>query len=123
MSKKIKVKEIAFGRSGDKGDVSNDYVIPYRESDYELLLEKLTVSKVEEAYDELVKGEIKRYEVPGIKAINYVMHEALGGGGTQSLNIDSMGKSRAGVLVDIEIEVPDEYSPPKTIDGKKEWIR
>lgn len=121
--KEVPVKEIAFGRTGDKGDTSNDYVIPYRERDYDLLLDRLTIDRVKEAYDGLVEGEITRYEFPGVKAINFVMEGALDGGGTQSLNIDGMGKSRAAILVNLEIEVPDDYEPPKTIDGEKEWIR
>lgn len=121
--KEIPIKEIAFGRTGDKGDTSNDYVIPYRERDYDLLLEQLTVDRVAATYDGLVQGDVTRYEFPGVKAINFVMEGALGGGGTQSLNIDGMGKSRAAILVNMTVEVPDDYEPPETVDGDKEWHR
>lgn len=120
---KIKVKELAYGRSGDKGDISNVGVIPYQESDYDLLLDILTVSKVRTIYDSVVDGDIERYEYPGMKALNFVMYRALHGGVSRSLALDSHGKSRHALLLHSEITVPDDYEPPATIDGEKEWIR
>lgn len=111
----IKVKEIAFSRSGDKGDISNVHVVPYRTDDYELLMEALTVDRVAEAYDGLVDGPIERYPFDGISAINFVMHEALDGGVIgRSLNMDIHGKSRGNIMMDIDIEVPDDFELPET---------
>lgn len=103
--KKIKLREIALCRAGDKGDISNVSVIPYDEKNYDLVREHVTVEKVREAYGELVKGDIKKYELPGIKALNFVMYEALGGGVSRSLCIDLHGKSRGSIMGQIEIEV------------------
>jgi len=105
--KKVKVRDIAFGRSGDKGDISNVLIIPSDEKNYDLLLRELTVERVKEAYKGMVKGEIKRYEVPGVKAINFVMYKALDGGVSKSLCIDVHGKSRCAILQDMDIEVPE----------------
>ena len=113
--KSIKVKEIAFSRSGDKGDISNIHVVPYRRADYDLLLEELTVDVVADAYDGLVHGPIERYEFEGISAVNFVMHEALAGGVIgRSLNIDIHGKSRGNIMMDIDIDVPDDFDLPET---------
>lgn len=121
--KQVKVKEIAFCQSGDKGDISNVFVIPYRDSDYELLLDNLTEDKVSDIYAELVDGDVHRYELNGIKAINFVMCESLGGGVSSSINIDIHGKNRGSLLLDAELQLPNEYVPPPTIDGQKKWSR
>lgn len=111
----IKVREIAFSRSGDKGDVSNVHVVPFREADYDLLLEELTVDRVAEAYEGLVDGPIERYEFEGISAINFVMYGALDGGVIgRSLNMDIHGKSRGNIMVDIDVEVPIDFQLPTT---------
>ena len=101
-----KLREIAFSRAGEKGDISNVSVIPYHEKDYELVKKQVTVEKVKKAYGKLVKGKIKRYEFPGIKALNFVMYKALGGGVSRSLCVDLHGKSRGAIMGKIDIEVP-----------------
>ena len=104
--KTIKLREIALSRAGDKGDISNVSVIPYDEKDYGLVKEQITIGRVKEAYGELVKGDIKRYEFHGIKALNFVMYEALGGGVSRSLCLDLHGKSRGAIMGNIELTVP-----------------
>jgi|APHM01.1.fsa_nt_gi hypothetical protein len=121
--KMIRLRQIAFARSGDKGDISNVMIIPYRGSDYDLLLEKVTTQKVKKAYGDLVKGEIVRYSLGGTKAMNFVMHEALDGGVSESLCLDTHGKSRGVIMLNIKIQVSSDYSPPKTEDGEKIWSR
>ncbi len=106
--KKTRLRKIAFSRSGDKGDISNVSVIPYNEDQYELIKEQLTIERVREAYGPLVKGEIKRYELPGAKSLNFVLYRALEGGVSRSLCLDLHGKSRCVIMGSIEIEVPDE---------------
>lgn len=121
--KEIKVKEIAFGQAGDKGDKSNVFLIPYDEDHYELILDELTEDRAKKVYDPLIEGDVDRYELPGIKAINYVMHQALDGGVSESLNMDPHGKNRAALMLNETISVPDEFEPPETVDGQKEWVR
>ena len=104
--KKVKLREIAFSRSGDKGDISNVSVIPYDEKHFDLIREQVTVEKVRDTYGELVKGEIQRFELPGIKALNFVMYGALGGGVSRSLCLDVHGKSRGAIMGTIEVEMP-----------------
>ena len=105
--KSLRLREIAYSRSGDKGDISNVSVIPYDEQHYDLVREQVTVERVKEAYGELVKGPIVRYEVPGIKALNFVMYGALGGGVSRTLCIDLHGKCRGSIMGTIEVTVPE----------------
>lgn len=121
--KVIKVKEIAFGQAGDKGDKSNVFLIPYDETHYDLILDEVTEERVADVYDPLIDGVVDRYELPGIKAINYVMHQALDGGVSESLNWDPHGKNRAALLLNEEISVPNDFEPPESVDGEKEWVR
>ena len=100
----VKLRELAHSRSGDKGDVLNISLIPYDDKDYELLKEKVTVERVKELFGDLVKGDVKRYEVEGIKAFNFVLYKALDGGVTQSLRLDKHGKTLSFLLLDMDIE-------------------
>ena len=106
--KRVKLRELALSRSGDKGDISNVSVIPYDEKYYDVIKKQVTVESVRAAYGALVQGEIKRFELPGIKALNFVMYGALGGGVSRSLCLDVHGKSRGAIMGTIEIEVPQE---------------
>jgi hypothetical protein len=105
--RQVKLREIAYSRAGDKGDTSNVSVIPYDEAHYDLLREQLTAARVKEAYGEVVKGEVRRYELPGVKALNFVMYQALDGGVSRSLALDLHGKSRGSIMGTIDVEVPD----------------
>jgi hypothetical protein len=96
--------DIAHLRSGDKGDTSNVTVIPYDGVDYDWLRDYLTAERVHEIFGPIVRGEVRRYEVPGIRALNFVMTKALGGGVSRSLNLDIHGKSWAGILARTEVE-------------------
>lgn len=100
----MKLREIAHSRGGDKGDISNLSLIPYHESDYEKLKEKVTAEMVKEYFSELCHGEVTRYEVPGICALNFVMDKALGGGVLKSLAQDKHGKTYSAALLEMEIE-------------------
>ena len=105
--RRVLLREIAFSRAGDKGDTSNVSVIPYDEAYYELVKAQVTVERVKQAYGALVKGAIRRYELPGVKALNFVMEHALDGGVSRSLGLDLHGKSRGSVMGTIEIELPE----------------
>ena len=85
--RKVKLVEIAHARSGDKGDISNVGLIAFVQKGYEIIKEKVTAARVKEHFGDLVKGEVIRYELPNILALNFVMHGALGGGGARSLTI------------------------------------
>lgn len=105
---KIKLIEIAHGRSGDKGDSANIGIIAYDDKGYELLKRYLTVGVVKKYFQGICFGEVERYEMPNIKALNFVLHNALGGGGTVSLKHDAQGKTLASALLRMEIDVENE---------------
>ena len=99
----MKLWEIAHSRTGDKGNISNVSLIAYDIKNYELIKEKVTPEVVKEWFRDIVKGEVKRYELPQLGALNFVMYDALGGGVTRSLALDKHGKSLSSYLLDIEI--------------------
>jgi hypothetical protein len=100
----MKLREIAHSRTGDKGNTSNISVIAYRQSDYSLLLEQVTSERVKAHFSGIVEGEVVRYELPNISALNFVMTQTLGGGVTRSLALDAHGKSLSSALLDLEIK-------------------
>lgn len=100
----MKLWEIAHSRTGDKGNISNVSLIAYDIKDYELIEEKVTPEVVKEWFKDIVKGDVKRYELPQLGALNFVMYDALGGGVTRSLALDKHGKSLSSYLLDIEIQ-------------------
>lgn len=106
--KKIHLRELAHSRAGDKGDTSNVSVIAYFEEDYALIREQVTSDRVKAHFKSLVKGDVIRYELPNVHALNFVMHQALGGGVTRSLSHDPHGKSYSALILTLEVEVSDE---------------
>ena len=110
MTKSVKLREIALVRAGDKGNTSNLGVVPYRPEDLALLVEKLTVERVREVFFASLRGDVTRYELPGISALNFVMTEALNGGVSRSLGYDLHGKAYASLLLNIDVDVPDNFS-------------
>ncbi len=99
----MKLREIAHSRTGDKGDTSNISVIAYHERDYPLLERHVTAERVKEHFSGVVKGDVIRYEMPNIGALNFVMRNALGGGVTRTLALDIHGKCLASAMMDMEI--------------------
>ena len=99
----MKLREIAHSRTGDKGNISNISLIAYDPKDFELLKTQVTPEKVKAHFHGIVKGEVLRYELPNICALNFVMYDALGGGVTRSLSVDMHGKSLSSYLLDMEI--------------------
>ncbi|KQL46384.1 beta-lactamase [Brevibacillus choshinensis] len=100
---KRKLYELAHSRAGDKGNTLIVSVIPYQEQDYEMLCEKVTVDAVKEHLQGIVAGEIVRYELPNICALQFVCSRALLGGVTTSLGMDTHGKSLSYALLEMEI--------------------
>jgi hypothetical protein len=96
--------DLAYGRAGDKGDIANISVIARSPEAYHELKARLTAERVKAHFGELVTGEVHRYELDNIEALNFVLYGALDGGGTRSLRMDALGKSLAGALLYMEWE-------------------
>jgi hypothetical protein len=101
---------IAHGRSGDKGDTVNVGVIARRPEYFPFIRDLLTVERVREHFGDLVRGSVERFELPNLNALNFLLHEALGGGGTVSLMTDAQGKTFSTAMLRMEIELPDELA-------------
>jgi hypothetical protein len=100
----MKLRAIAHSRTGDKGNTSNISVIAYDPKNYPLLVSTVTAARVKAHFAGIVRGEVTRYELPLIGALNFVMTDTLGGGVTRSLALDAHGKSLSSALLDMEIE-------------------
>ena len=105
---RIRLGEIAHARSGDKGDASNVGLIAASPELYEVIREQVTAERVKEHFRQVCRGPVQRYELPNILALNFILHDSLGGGGTESLKNDAQGKTHAQGLLQMEIEVPEE---------------
>jgi hypothetical protein len=105
---KIELLKLAHARSGDKGDTANVGVIALKDEFYPLIVREVTAEKVKEHFGEIVKGEVERFELPNLKALNFLLHESLGGGGTLSLMTDAQGKTFSTALLRLMIDVSDE---------------
>jgi hypothetical protein len=121
---KIKMRELAFARSGDKGDTSDVSLFVYDERFYDVLKRVATVDRVKEQVGQLVKGKIIRYELPNLGALKFFMKKALEGGATRTLALDYLGKTRSSLLLDMEIEV-DEGTANEIVQARRrkylEW--
>ena len=104
---KVKLQHVAHARSGDKGDTSNIAVFAYTPALYPLLKEQLTAARFKAHYKSAIKGEVLRYEVDNLDALNFVCHGALGGGVSRSLCLDNYGKALSAAILGFEIEVPE----------------
>ena len=103
--KKIKLRDIAHGRSGDKGDAANIGIIAYDDKSYAVIEKHLTTDKVKKHFEGICHGKVERFELPNIRAINFLLHNTLGGGGTVSLKHDAQGKTLAAALLRMELEI------------------
>lgn len=118
---KVQLRQIAFARSGDKGDTVNVGLIAFRPSLYPLLVREVTAERVRKHFEGMCRGEVERFELPNLYALNFLLHESLGGGGTISLMLDAQGKTFSTALLRMEIEVPEELLPE--LNGGKEERR
>lgn len=103
---KVQLRAIAHARSGDKGDIANIGLIALKPADYPLLVREVTAERVKRHFAEICHGEVERFELPNLHALNFVLHAALDGGGLVSLRTDSQGKTLGAALLRMEIEVP-----------------
>ena len=101
---KVPLAKFAHTRSGDKGDTCNVGVIAYQQKYYPVLVREVTAERVKAFFGDLVKGKVERFELPNLGALNFLLHEALGGGGTVSLRLDAQGKTFGAALLRMEIE-------------------
>ncbi len=104
---KIELLKLAHARSGDKGDTANVGVIALEDKFYSLLVREVTAEKVKAHFGEIVKGEVERFELPNLGALNFLLHESLGGGGTLSLMTDAQGKTFSTALLRMKIDVSE----------------
>ena len=104
---KRRLVEIAHARSGDKGDTANIGLIAREARWYPLLSREVTAERVAEHFRGMLTGGVERFELPNLNALNFLLHGALGGGGTISLKTDAQGKTLSTALLRMEIEVPD----------------
>ena len=109
---KIPLSKLAYARSGDKGDGSNVGVVAYTKEIFEFLQKELTTKRVKEHFKEICFGEVDRYEAPNLNALNFILHDSLGGGGSESLKTDAQGKTHGLGILYMELEVPDNLKLP-----------
>jgi len=99
----MKLYEIAHSRTGDKGNISDISLIAYDPKNYDIIETAVTAERVKEWFKDMIHGEVIRYEIPSLGALNFVMYDALGGGVTRSLSLDKHGKGFSSYLLDMEI--------------------
>jgi hypothetical protein len=105
---KIQLAKLAHARSGDKGDTANVGLIALRDEFYPLLAREVTAERVKDHFKGICHGDVERFELPNLGALNYLLHESLGGGGTLSLMTDAQGKTFSTALLRMTIEISDE---------------
>ena len=108
---KVQLTKLGHARSGDKGDTANVGLIALRDEFYPLLVREVTAARVKEHFKGICRGDVQRFELPNLGALNFLLHESLGGGGTLSLMTDAQGKTFSTALLRMEIELQgDEVS-------------
>jgi len=108
--KRIKLAEIAHARSGDKGDGSNVGLIAYTDAGYAVIAEQVTAERVKAHYHALCHGAVERFELPNLRALNFILHDSLGGGGTESVKTDAQGKTHGMAILSMEVDVADDFA-------------
>jgi hypothetical protein len=105
---KVQLTKLAHARSGDKGDTANVGLIALRDELYPIIVREVTAERVKEHFKGICHGEVERFELPNLGALNFLLHESLGGGGTLSLMTDAQGKTFSTALLRMEIEVTEQ---------------
>jgi hypothetical protein len=104
---RLQLRELCGYRAGDKGDIADVAIFADDDETYDVIVREVTAERVKEHFGAMVRGRVDRYEARNVLALNFVLHDALGGGGPRSLRSDSLGKTLGGALVRMEIDVPD----------------
>ena len=107
---RVRLEDIAHARSGDKGDGSNVGIIAYTEAGFRFLQRELTTERVKHHFSSICKGGVDRFEVPNLKAINFILHDSLGGGGSESVKTDAQGKTHGQALLRMELDLHGDLS-------------
>lgn len=116
----VRLLDIAHARSGDKGDTANVGVIALRPEWYDVLVRHLTLERVQEHFREVITGPVERYELPNLRALNFLLHGALDGGGTLSLKTDAQGKVFSTALLRLKLDVPDDEARDVRLPAARE---
>jgi hypothetical protein len=106
-TRRVQLRDVAQARSGDKGDLANVAVFAPTDAMYAAFLRELTPERVRAHFGRFVHGEVDRYEVPNVRALNFVLHQALDGGAARSLRSDPLGKSYGSLILRMEIDVDE----------------
>jgi hypothetical protein len=107
---RLALRELCGYRAGDKGNIADVAIFADDQETYDLIVREVTAERVKEHFGAMVRGAVERYEARNVLALNFVLRDALGGGGPRSLRSDSLGKTMGGALVRMEIDVPDEFA-------------
>ena len=118
---RIALRELCGYRSGDKGDIVNVAIFADDDETYALIVREVTAEKVKAHFGSLVRGRVDRYEAANVRALNFVMQDALGGGGPRTLRADNLGKTLGGALVRLEIEVPESMALRRRARPELAW--
>jgi hypothetical protein len=118
---RLPLRELCGYRAGDKGDVADVAIFADDEKTYDLIVREVTAARVKEHFGAMVRGDVERYEARNVLALNFVLRDALGGGGPRSLRSDSLGKTLGGALVRMEIDVPDALASPRRPRPDVSW--
>jgi hypothetical protein len=103
----VRLIDIAHARSGDKGDTANVGVIARRAEYYPLLVKYLTIERIKKHFEGIALGDVERFELPNLMALNFLLHRALGGGGTVSLKLDAQGKTLGSAMLRLELDIDE----------------
>jgi hypothetical protein len=114
---KVRLTELAHARSGDKGDTANVGLIALRDEFYPILVREVTAERVKEHFKGICRGEVERFDLPNIGALNFLLHESLGGGGTLSLMTDAQGKTFSTALLRMEIDLSEQEARAADLHG------
>lgn len=105
---KVQLRQLAHARSGDKGDTANVGLIAFSDEIYPILVREVTAERVKTHFKGIAKGQVERFELPNLSALNFLLHESLGGGGTLSLMTDAQGKTFSSALLRMEIDLSED---------------
>lgn len=115
------LRELCGYRAGDKGDTADVAIFADDDEVYALIVEQVTAARVRELFGSMVRGEVIRYEAANVRALNFVLRGALGGGGPKSLRSDNLGKTLGGALVRLEIDVPEALAGRRRLRPDVSW--
>jgi hypothetical protein len=118
---RLQLRELCGYRAGDKGDIANVAIFADDDDTYVLIRREVTAERVKAHFGSMVLGRVDRYEAANVRALNFVMHGALGGGGPRTLRADNLGKTLGGALVRMDIEVPDEMADRRRPRPQLAW--